>query len=88
MKPVFILPVLTIGLLTGCVTTQTPSATSQIFAMDTVMSLEVYGDGAQAALDDAVSTIYHLEDLWDVTEESSEVSAINQSHGRPAAYKW
>lgn len=83
MKPVFILPVLTMGLLTGCVTAQTPSANSQIFAMDTVMSLEVYGDGAQAALDNAISTIYHLEDLWDVTEEDSEVSAINQSQGQP-----
>lgn len=83
MKPVFVLPLLTIGLLTGCVSTKTPSATSQVFAMDTVMSLEVYGDGAQTALDHAISTIYELNDLWDVTEQSSEVSAINQSHGQP-----
>ena len=58
-------------LLAGCAQEQ-PSASSQIFAMDTVMSLEVYGDGAEERAAQAAETIYRLEDLWDVTDEDSD----------------
>ncbi len=67
-------------LLGGCARTQEP-ASNQIFAMDTVMTLEIYGDGAQEQLNEAVGTIYRLEDLWDVTSEGSEVWALDHSAG-------
>ena len=38
-------------------------ASSKVFAMDTVMSLEVYGKGAEEALHDAVERIYHYDNL-------------------------
>ena len=67
-------------LLAGCAQEQ-PSASSQIFAMDTVMSLEVYGDGAEERAAQAAETIYRLEDLWDVTDEDSEIWALDHSGG-------
>ena len=67
-------------LLGGCAQTQEP-VSSQIFAMDTVMSLEIYGDGAQEQLNEAVETIYRLEGLWDVTDQGSEVWALDHSGG-------
>lgn len=67
-------------LLAGCAQEQ-PSASSQIFAMDTVMSLEVYGDGAEERAAQAVETIYRLEGLWDVTDEDSEIWALDHSGG-------
>ncbi len=64
----------------GCALHQEP-ASSQIFAMDTVMSLEVYGDEAEEQAAQAAETIYRLEDLWDVTDENSEIWALNHSGG-------
>lgn len=67
-------------LLGGCARTQEP-ASSQIFAMDTVMSLEVYGDNGEELTAQAVETIYRLEGLWDVTDEDSEIWALDHSGG-------
>ena len=67
-------------LLSGCSSASEP-ASRQIFAMDTVMALEIYGEHAEEALDQAVETIYHLEDLWDVTDEDSEIWALGHSSG-------
>ena len=66
-------------LLGGCAQTAQEPASRQIFAMDTVMSLEIYGAGAEEPLSQAVDTIYHLEALWDVTDENSEIWALNHS---------
>ena len=41
---------------------------SQVFAMDTVMLLTVYGDQAQQGLDQAAQTIEKLEKLWSATD--------------------
>ena len=67
-------------LLTGCSIRQEP-ASREIFAMDTIMSLEIYGDGGEEQLERAVETIGRLEDLWDVTDEDSEVWALDHSGG-------
>ena len=67
-------------LLGGCAR-QPESASSQIFAMDTVMSLDIYGDGAEELLEKSVQTIYHLEDLWAVTDENSEIWTLDHSSG-------
>lgn len=68
-------------LLGGCGQKTAEPATSQIFAMDTIMSMDVYGDSGEAALAQAAETIYHLEDLWAVTDEHSEIWALNHSGG-------
>lgn len=69
-------------LLTGCGGEEKPSSQSrQVFAMDTVMLLTVYGDQAQQGLDQAEQTIQTLEKLWSATDETSEIWALNHSGG-------
>lgn len=70
------------AVLTGCGGEQeVPSQSSQVFAMDTVMLLTVYGDQAQQGLDQAEQTIQKLEKLWSATDENSEIWALNHSGG-------
>lgn len=51
--------------------------TSTIFAMDTVMDLRLWGTEEQ--LREAEREIYRLEDLFSVTDPTSEVHALNES---------
>lgn len=70
--------------LGGCAVWDTPSASSQIFVMDTVVTLTVYAgdeETAQDQVDQAAQALYHLEDLWSVTDEGSEVWALNHGGG-------
>lgn len=60
-------------------------AETTIFAMDTVMTLTLYGadqPSAQSALDGAVSEVYALERTLSATDEGSEIYALNHSAGR------
>ena len=68
-------------LLSGCALWDTPSAETQVFAMDTVMSLTIYGSDAQTALDQAVEDLYRWDGLWDVTSENSQIWALNHNAG-------
>ena len=68
-------------LLGGCAQRAEEPASGQIFAMDTIMSMDVYGEGGEEALARAEETIYRLEDLWAVTDEDSEIWALNHSGG-------
>ena len=69
-------------MLTGCGGEQKVSSqSSQVFAMDTVMLLTVYGDQAQQGLDQAEQIIQKLEKLWSATDENSEIWALNHSGG-------
>lgn len=77
---------LTLALLlcAGC----TPSGASKessryLLAMDTVMALTAYGSKAEEGLEAATEVITALEDLLSVTDEGSEVWAINHSGGLP-----
>ena len=54
----------------------TSPAEGTFFAMDTVMSVRVYGD--EALLDAAEDRVKELEALWSVTDENSEISALNR----------
>lgn len=70
------------AVLTGCGgEKEVSSQSSQVFAMDTVMLLTVYGDQAQQELDQAEQTIQKLEKLWSATDENSEIWALNHSGG-------
>ena len=58
---------------------KTPEATRELFAMDTIMSITVYGDKCEAAADEAVNEIKRLDELLSVGNDNSEVSKINTS---------
>lgn len=60
-------------------------ANAGLFAMDTYLNLTVYGEKAEAALEQAQNRIRELESLWSVTDEHSEIYAANHSGGSPVA---
>lgn len=61
------------------------SAARDFFAMNTYIRLEAYGDGAEDALALAQARIEELEGLWSVTDETSEIYAVNHSGGQPVS---
>ena len=68
---------LALVLLSGCTPARTSApAERTFFAMDTVMSVRVYGD--EALLDAAEARVRELEALWSVTDEHSEIHALNR----------
>lgn len=76
------------GGLTGCASRGPAQVETQIFAMDTVMSLALYGEdqtSLQGTLDGLVDTIYQLQNTLSVTDEASELSALNRSAGQPVS---
>lgn len=79
---------LTLAMLSACGTqeanTPAPSATAEpriVFAMDTVMELTPYGEGAEAAGALAEARIQELEAALSVTQEGSDIYAVNHSDG-------
>ena len=67
---------LALVLLSGCAPAPTQAAERTFFAMDTVMSVRIYGD--EALLDAAEDRVSELEALWSVTDEHSEICALNR----------
>lgn len=59
-----------------------PKNTNSIFAMDTYITVTAYGEDTDKALQAAEDKIHSLEKLWSVTDENSEVYAINHSGGQ------
>ena len=51
------------------------------FAMDTYMTITAYGENAGTALNQAEERVKELEKLWSVTDENSEIYAVNHSVG-------
>lgn len=77
--------VLAAGLLAplpGC-GARTQEAATRIFAMDTVMSLTIYGekDGPKEALEEATAAVYQLQDQLSATDEDSEISLLDRAEG-------
>ena len=60
---------------------EVPSATRDIFAMDTYMTLTCYGERAEEALTAAVAEINRLDDLLSTGKADSEVSKLNAAGG-------
>ena len=50
---------------------------TQIFAMDTVMTLTAYGPHGQEAVEEAARELYRLDGLWSVTVPTSEIAQLN-----------
>lgn len=63
-------------LLTGC-NGEPQKAQQTVFAMDTVMSLTVYGDNAESVCASAAYRINELAAKWSVTDERSEIYRAN-----------
>lgn len=74
---------LSMGLI-SCVTSPKP-VERQLFAMDTFMTLTVYGEEAEDALDIMQEQIYGLEAQFSVTREGSDVHKMNHSGGEICA---
>lgn len=66
------------ALLAGCAPPAEPLERT-FFAMDTVMALRLYQGGGEALLDAAEGRVRELESLLSVTDEASEVYALNHS---------
>ena len=64
------------ALLAGC-GTEPPSASADVFAMDTYMTITTYGDRCEEALEAAVAEIERLDALLSVGNADSEISRIN-----------
>lgn len=58
-------------------TAEIPSATSEIFAMDTYMTIACYGDQCDDALSDCIAEIKRLDALLSVGNADSEISLLN-----------
>ena len=77
-------------LLTGCgaaaqksssdtgIKAEVPSASADIFAMDTYMTVTCYGERCEEAVEAAENEIRRLDDLLSVGNEDSEISRINR----------
>lgn len=78
-----LLPFFALFLLVGCCSSGTEAYETQIFSMDTVITITASGGDTQAALTAAGTEIKRLEALFSVTDENSEISAINCGAGEP-----
>ena len=57
------------------------SQSKSFFAMDTYMTITAYGVNTESVLDQAEERVTELEKMWSVTDENSEIYAINHSVG-------
>ena len=80
MKRLFLL-CLAFALLSGCAPASTqadPPWERTFFAMDTVMNVRICAGGSEALLDAAEDRVRELEGLLSVTDENSEIYALNR----------
>ena len=78
MKKIVVL-LFTITLLLFATSCAEKSASAELFAMDTYMSLTAYGKNAQTALTDASRKINELERMLSTTIPDSEVAKLNET---------
>ena len=64
---------------------QNESKSESFFAMDTYMTITAYGENAASALEQAEERVTELEKMWSVTDENSEIYAVNHSDGAAVA---
>lgn len=57
--------------------THAASQSTELFAMDTVMTLEAYGANASTALDAASAEIERLDALWSISSTDGEIARLN-----------
>lgn len=59
--------------------------TKSVFAMNTYNTFTVYDDVPEGVLQSAENQLKELESLWSVTDDKSEIYAVNQSGGQSVA---
>ncbi len=60
-------------------------ATTELFAMNTYITMAAYGRDAETVLSDAEDKLIELEQLWSVTDPDSDIYVVNHSDGQPVA---
>ena len=60
-------------------------AREEFFAMDTKMTVKVYGEGAPEAAREAKERLLALDALWSATREGSDVARLNSGAGETVA---
>ena len=60
-------------------------AREEFFAMDTKMTVKVYGEGAPEAAREAKERLQGLDALWSATHEGSDVARLNSGAGESVA---
>lgn len=76
-------------ILCGCGGDTTESETGEkkcekeIYAMDTIMELTIYGSNASSVMNDAVALIQRYDKTFSVTNAESDVAKLNESGGKP-----
>ncbi len=89
MKKVIISVILAIVFLCGCsgesnvLETKENKCEKEIFAMDTIMKVTIYGSNASEAMNKAVALIQRMDKVFSVTDKESDVAKINSSGGTP-----
>jgi len=83
MKRISVVFCLTALLVTGCGKKAPVKGSRDIFAMDTYMNLQAYGDAPEDALEKAETEILRLEKLLSVTDNNSQTYKLNASGGSP-----
>lgn len=69
--------------LAGCANeSEPPRAERSVFAMNTYMTLTVYGENGETALEAAEERIHAAEALWSVTDAASDIYRANHSGGQ------
>lgn len=73
-------------LFSACVSekqrTEEQKVEKSMFAMNTFMTFQVYGEEAQIALEETEERITDLENMWSVTKKESDIYTVNHSAGK------
>lgn len=69
--------------LAGCAVGEMDKTKGELYAMDTLMELTIYGKDAEDILTSAEQELFRLERLLSFTRSDSAVSAINRGKGDP-----
>ena len=77
MKRAFI-PLLCVFLL-ACSSCSKQSASRDIFAMDTIISIDIYGQECEEIADECVAEVFRLEKMFSRTLADSDVSVLNNA---------
>ncbi|MGN0358715.1 MAG: FAD:protein FMN transferase [Candidatus Fimousia sp.] len=56
--------------------------TTELFAMDTYITMTAYGEDAGKALSEVEYKLTELEKLWSVTDSESDIYAVNHNNGQ------
>lgn len=86
MKKIIITTIFILLMICGCsnknVDINSIENTKEVFAMDTYMTLKIYGENSEKILSRAEEEILNLEKLFSVTNKSSDIHKINSNGGQ------